>query len=193
MTAPLNYYLGFGDYSSLLFAAAIGIAFGFILERAGLADPRKLTAIFYLDDFLVYKVMFTAIIVAASGLWALTAAGLLDMQAVIVVPTYLWPQLVGGFIFGIGFVVGGYCPGTSVVGISSGRFDALVFFLGMMFGMWFFAEIFTSIAGFFVSGKMDGMTLYSYLGIAAGVVTLAIAVLAIISFPIVEKIEKRSR
>src|SRR2546426_242250 len=85
-----------------------GVAFGFILERGGLGDPKKLTGLFYLEDFTMLKVMFAAIAVAAAGIGALSLLGVLDLSRIAVQPTYLWPQAVGGLILGVGFALGGY-------------------------------------------------------------------------------------
>lgn len=85
-----------------------GVAFGFVLERAGLGDPKKLTGLFYLQDFTMLKVMFTAIAVAAAGIGGLAALDVLDLSAIAVQPTYLWPMLVGGLVLGAGFALGGY-------------------------------------------------------------------------------------
>ena len=92
----------------LLTALAIGVAFGFVLERAGLGEPRKLLGLFYLEDFTMLKVMITAMAVAAAALALLAAAGVLDLASLAVQPTYLWPQIVGGLVLGIGFAIGGY-------------------------------------------------------------------------------------
>ncbi len=92
----------------LVFALIAGLLFGFFLERAGFGSARKLTAIFYLQDFAVLKVMFTAVVVGALGLLLLGGAGLLDSDLLAVPSTYLWPQAVGGLLIGLGFVVGGY-------------------------------------------------------------------------------------
>src|SRR5437867_968844 len=84
------------------------VAFGFVLERGGLGDPKKLTGLFYLEDFTMLQVMFTAIAVAAAGLGALSLLGVVDLTEIAVQPTYLWPQAVGGLILGVGFALGGY-------------------------------------------------------------------------------------
>ena len=107
--APLAVYGSIGAEASLVIAFAIGCAFGFFLERAGFGSARKLTAVFYFFDMAVLKVMFTAIVTAMTGLWALGATGWLDVSAIFLVPTYIVPQLVGGLLLGVGFVVGGYC------------------------------------------------------------------------------------
>lgn len=116
-----------------------GVLFGFVLENAGFGSPAKLTAQFHLRDWSVFKVMFTAIVVAAFGLYALKAVGLLKADAVFVPSALLMASAVGGALVGAGFAVGGYCPGTSVVGLFSGRMDALIFLVGLLLGTVAFA------------------------------------------------------
>ena len=140
------YKFGWFDFSySLQLAGLIGFCFGFVLERAGFGDPRKLTAIFYLRDFAVLKVMFTAIVVCMLGLLYLSVFGWMDLGRVHLLPTYLWPQIIGGLALGVGFVMGGYCPTTSVVATVSGRLDGFIFILGMVLGSFIFAELFPMI------------------------------------------------
>lgn len=115
-------------------ALACGAAFGWVLESAGFGSPAKLTAQFRLSDWSVFKVMFTAIVVAAFGLWGLEAAGWLAADGVYVPTALLVAAAVGGALVGAGFAVGGYCPGTSVVGLCSGRLDAGVFIAGLLLG-----------------------------------------------------------
>jgi len=116
-----------------------GVLFGFVLENAGFGSPAKLTAQFQLRDWSVFKVMFTAIVVAAFGLYGLKLAGLLQADAVFVPTALLMASAVGGALVGAGFAIGGYCPGTSVVGLFSGRLDALVFLVGLLLGTVAFA------------------------------------------------------
>lgn len=116
-----------------------GVLFGFVLENAGFGSPAKLTAQFQLRDWSVFKVMFTAIVVAAFGLYGLRLAGLMQADAVFVPTALLMASAVGGALVGAGFAVGGYCPGTSVVGLFSGRLDALVFLVGLLLGTVAFA------------------------------------------------------
>ncbi len=105
MSAPL---LPEGAWSSAA-ALGLGILFGFFLERGGLGNPKKLVGLFYLKDFTVLQVLFTAIVVASIGLVVgLGALGVVDLGQIAVPPTYLWPQILGGLILGAGFVVGGY-------------------------------------------------------------------------------------
>jgi hypothetical protein len=111
-----------------------GVLFGYVLESAGLGSPVKLSAQFKLTDWAVLKVMFTAIVVAAVGLWLMRLGGLLRPDSIAVPQAAMASAAVGGALVGAGFAVGGYCPGTSVAGLCSGRLDALVFVLGVVLG-----------------------------------------------------------
>lgn len=119
-----------------------GLLFGFVLENAGFGSPCKLTAQFSLRDWSVFKVMFTAIVVAAVGLYVLELAGWLDTDNVFVPTSLVMASAIGGLLVGSGFALGGYCPGTSVVGLMSGRIDALVFIVGLVAGTFVFAGLY---------------------------------------------------
>lgn len=131
-----------GALPDVLSGLLCGVLFGFVLESAGFGSPVKLTAQFRLSDWSVFKVMFTAIVVAATGLWALRLAGLLPADALFVPTSFVLAAAIGGALVGVGFAVGGYCPGTSVVGLFSGRLDALVFVLGLLLGTVIFAGLY---------------------------------------------------
>lgn len=124
---------------------ACGLIFGFALERAGFASACNLTAQLRFKDWRVFKVMFTAIVVAAFGLYGLELAGLMSKTDIYVPTVYLWATLLGGAAVGIGMAVGGYCPGTSVVGFMSGKLDGLVFFIGLVLGTFVFAGAYTAL------------------------------------------------
>ncbi len=193
MNAPLYMYGAFGYGVSLAIAVIIGFFFGFVLERAGFGNARNLTSIFYFRDFRVLRVMFTAIITCMVGLYVLKVAGLLEFSAILdysLLKTYLWPQLVGGLLFGIGFVMGGYCPGTSVVGVGSGKLDALVFLLGMVAGVWVFAAGFPYWGAFYKSSAMGRITLWQITGTSMGVMTAIVFVAALGAFYVASLAEK---
>ena len=178
------------DAEALWLALTVGVAFGAVLERAGLADPRKLAAQFTLTDLTVFKVMMTAIVTAAVGLFWIGRVGMLDLGRIYVPPTFLVPQVVGGLIFGVGFVVGGYCPGTSCVAAAAGRGDALALIGGMLAGTFLFAESFDAVKGFYDSTAMGDATWYGLAGIshAAGVALLLVG--ALLAFGMAERIER---
>lgn len=122
-----------------------GALFGFVLERGGLGDGCTLTGQLRLKNWTVFNVMFTAIIVAATGLFLLENFGLLQADALYTPTTYLWATLLGGAMVGIGMGVGGYCPGTSVVAACEGRLDGALFFVGLIGGTIAFADFFPSV------------------------------------------------
>lgn len=191
MTAPWFKYGLFGDEISLVVAVLIGIGFGFFLEQAGFGSARKLTAQFYLSDLSVFKVMFTAIVTAMLGGFYLAWAGFLDLSLVYLAPTYLWPQLVGGLVLGAGFVIGGYCPGTSVVAMVSGKLDAWLFALGVVVGIFVFGELYPAIEGFFYSGDLGPVTLPEIFGVRYGLVVLAVVLMALLGFVGAKALERR--
>jgi len=174
MMAPFE----FSALAGLGLALLFGMFFGLSLERAGLGDPHKLTGVFYFQDFTVPKVMFTAIVVAGTGLYLLADLKLLDLSRVYFVPTFFWPQLVGGALFGVGFVVSGYCPGTAVAGLASGKIDALVTMIGVGAGSLLFAVLFPALEGFYVSSDLGSATLPTYFGVNHWIVVIVLAALA---------------
>jgi len=194
IVAPL-YRLGlFGEGASLAVTAALGVGFGFFLERAGFGGARKLTAQFYFTDMSVLKVMFTAIVTAMVGVYALSAIGWLDFSKLALTPTFLVPQIVGGLVFGVGFIVGGYCPGTAVAGIATGRIDAGVYALGILAGIAAFSETFDAwFAGWAHATAMGRSTLPKALGLPYGVVVLAVILMAVGAFALAERVEAALR
>jgi len=190
MNAPLSAQGLIGDGTGLAVALVIGLFFGFFLERAGFGSSRKLAAQFYLYDMAVLKVMFTAIVTAAIGLWALSAIGWLDLGEIYHVPTFVLPQFVGGLVLGVGFVVGGYCPGTSVAGIATGRIDAMVYALGMLAGLAIYAEAYPAIEAWTKTTAFGELTWPDLLGVPRGVVVLAVALMAAAMFYGATRIER---
>ena len=180
-----------GLSESLWLALLLGVGFGFFLERAGLGSSVKLAAQFYLTDLAVFKVMFTAIVTALVGLAALAALGVVDPARIELPGTFVLPQLVGGLVFGVGFVVGGYCPGTGCVGLASGRLDAVAVVAGMLAGSFAFAEAYPLLAGFYQATPLGPVTLPELAGIPGWAGTLAVVALAGGGFALAEKIERR--
>ena len=181
----------FGEETSFLLAFVIGISFGFWLERAGFGSARKLTAQFYFRDLAVLKVMFTAILTAMVGLLYLTLFGWLDFSMLYINPTYIWPQIIGGLILGMGFVVGGYCPGTALVASVTGRIDGYFFVFGALAGMVLFGETYSWIADFHTSGFMGTVLISDWLNLSLGTVGLLVIIMALFMFWGGEWLEKK--
>lgn len=181
------------DDLRLLTAVAIGGAFGFALERGGFGSARKLAAQFYLSDMTVLKVMFTAIVVAMTGVYMLAGLGLVDLSQVWINPTFLWGQLVGGFLLGLGFIMSGLCPGTSLVSAASGRIDAVVTVVGIFVGTWLFGAVVDWLPGLswlYTGGSLGVSTLPEVLHLPAWVVVLLVIAMAGSAFVGAEALER---
>ena len=189
MSAPLI----LSDTMNLVMAGVIGLFFGFFLERGGMGDPHKLTGVFYRTHFGVPKMMFTAILVAATGLCALADLNVLDMSKVWLIPTFFWPQLVGGALFGLGFLVSGYCPGTAVAGLASGRVDALITMAGVGAGALIFSAFYPAMEGFYKTSDMGAVTLPELLHVNHWVVLAFVYVFAGIMFYVMERYEQKGQ
>jgi rhodanese-related sulfurtransferase len=178
-----------GQYGSYAIYLLVGLLFGATLETAGFGNSKKLAAQFYFKDLTVFKVMFTAIIVACTLIFLSSAIGLLDYNLLWVPPTYLWPGIVGGLIMGAGFIVGGFCPGTSLVAMATGKIDGVFFVLGALTGIFLFGETVSQFPVFFESSYMGRFTLPELFGLDYGVVVLAVVVIALAMFWGAEKVE----
>lgn len=180
------------DDVRLLTGLVIGFFFGFVLERAGFGNARKLAGQFYLTDMTVFKVMFTAILVAMIGFFGLQSLGLVDASLVWINPTFLPSQAVGGFLLGVGFVMSGLCPGTSVVSMMSGRIDAWVTFAGIFVGIAFFAvaaDVVPGVETLYHMGSGEVSQLHRLLGAPALGLALAVLGVALLAFIGAEKVE----
>lgn len=191
MTAP--FYAVLGPDGARLTALVLGLGFGWFLERGGLGDARKLAAQFYLTDLTVFKVMFSAVVTAMLGLFWLSRLGLLDLGQVYVPETHLVPQAVGGLVFGVGFIMGGLCPGTGCVAASSGRLDGLALMGGMLAGIVVFAEAYPLLAPLDVATDLGRLTFMDVLPLSYGALVFLVVVGALGAFFMAEKIEARRR
>ncbi len=182
----------FTNGESIAVAIAVGVAFGWTLERAGLGSAPKLAGQFYRTDLTVFKVMFSAIVTAMLGAYWLGRLGFLDLSRVYVPETYLLPQLAGGLLFGVGFVIAGLCPGTSCVAAATGRGDGVLVMLGMFAGVLATGLVFAPLQHFYASTSRGGLTLQDLLHLPAGVVVCAVVFMALVAFQLAERVEKRA-
>jgi len=173
-------------------ALAIGIAFGFTLERAGLGDAYKLAGQFYLRDFTVIKVMFSAVLTAMLGAFWLGKLGIIDLSAIYVPETFLAPQAVGGLIFGAGFAVSGLCPGTSCVAAASGRLDGLATVGGLLAGVLATGLAFPLISDFYNSTPLGAFTLANLFDAPYGLMVALVTGMALLTFYLISRYERRA-
>ncbi|MCX6144392.1 MAG: rhodanese-like domain-containing protein [Ignavibacteriales bacterium] len=179
------------DQLNLVVALVLGIAFGAVLEQAGFSSSRRLAGVFYGYDFTVLRVFFTATVTAMSGVLLLGYFGLLDTEAIFVNPTWLVPAIVGGIIMGIGFVLGGYCPGTSVCAAAIGKIDAMFFIGGGLLGVFAFGELFSLYGNFYDSTSLGSIKVFDSLGMSQGLFAFLLIAMAVGAFAVTTVIEKR--
>lgn len=169
--------------------AVIGFAFGFVLEMAGFGNSKKLAGQFYFKELTVLKVFFGAIVTGMVLLFLSSAIGILNFDLVFVPETYLWSGLLGGTIMGVGFIIGGFCPGTSVVSASTFKLDGVFFLLGALFGVFAFGETEQFFDSFYNSGYYGRLTLMDVFHLPTGVIVLLIVFMALFMFWGAEKLE----
>jgi len=187
---PLEIITGQWDF---VIALLIGGAFGFILEASGFSSSRNIAGVFYGYNFVVLRVFFTAMIVAMVGYLYFSYMGWVDMNLVFVLPTYLNSMLLGGFIMGLGFVIGGFCPGTSYTAAAIGKIDGFVFAGGVFVGIFLFSEFFPLYEGFYTENYLGNITIGEMLGVSNEIVTFAFVIVAVIAFYLTWLIEKKVR
>ncbi|VAY87889.1 Rhodanese domain protein [hydrothermal vent metagenome] len=165
LTYPL-FTTGFiSNGENLLYGLFIGIIFGFILERTGFARSINIVPVFYFRDLRVSQVMVSAILTCSTWIIIAVFNGWLDFNQLFIPTTYLWPYMIGGALFGLSMIMAGWCPGTAVIGFATGKIDAAIFLLGIMFGMYFYFYIysFDFIIDFANSGNMGKYTIHNAL------------------------------
>ncbi len=179
MIAPLAKTGVVSAATNLWLAVPIGFVFGFALFHAGFTDCRRIAWAFYFKDVGVPVVMFSAIVTGMLGLWGMSLVGFIDISKVYMLPTYLLPMAVGGLLFGIGMVVGGYCPGTAIAAVATGKIDGIVFVGGFLIGSLLFGDFFPVWGDFYNSNYLGAFRLDQWLGIGLGPTVLLIVLVAI--------------
>lgn len=180
-----------GNELNYIVALLLGFAFGFVLEQAGFSSSKKLAGVFYGYDFVVLRVFFTAAVTAMIGVIIFAHYGILDIDLIYINPTFLWSAIVGGVIMGVGFILGGYCPGTSVCGAAIGKIDAMIFVAGSFFGVLVFAEGYPLFEGIYKAANFGSPKVFDSLAMPQGVFALLLTVIAVGAFWVTAIIEKK--
>ena len=168
----------------------IGFLFGYVLEISGFNHSPSLASQFYFKDLRVFKVFFTAIVVAMLLIFGSSAIGLLDYNLIWVNPTYIWSGIVGGLIMGVGFILGGFCPGTSLVALATLKIDGIFFVLGSLVGVFLFGETVDSYRYFFNGSYFGRLTLMDVFNIPTGIVVILVTLMAVFMLWGGEQLEK---
>lgn len=174
---------------NFIVALLIGVLFGMILEQAGFSSTKKLVGLFYGYDFTVLRVFFTAGVTAMLGVIALEHFGLLDLSLVYVNPTFIWSAMAGGLVMGLGFVLGGFCPGTSFCAAAIGKIDAMIFIAGAFAGVFLFAESYPVLESLYKAGSWGNPRIFETLGISQSLFAFLLAAVALAAFWAVSVIE----
>ena len=181
----------FSQEFGLLLAVIIGIGFGFILEQAGFSSTKKLVGLFYGYDFTVLRVFFTAGVTAMIGVVLLGHYGLLNIDVIYINPTFLRSAIVGGLIMGAGFIIGGFCPGTSVCAAAVGKLDAMAFIFGSFFGIYAFTESYPLIKDFYLADAMGPVKINELFGMSTELFAFALTFVAIAAFYLTWRVENK--
>lgn len=189
--SPLIAYNVISQNTNLLMAFIIGIGFGWVLESSGFSSSRKLAGMFYGYDTVVLKVFFTGAITAMVGLLFFSLFGWTDLSLVYINPTYLTSAILGGVIMGLGFIMGGFCPGTSFCAASIGKIDAMVFIVGLFIGVFIFTEGYPAWKEIYMAKFLGYPKISSILNISDGLLALLVIIAAIGMFWIGEWAEKK--
>ncbi len=145
------------EISPLLWGLAFGILFGFLLQKGGATKYDVIVGQLLLTDFTVLKIMLSAVLIGMIGIYAMKTLGWVE----------LYPKsgsagknIIGGLIFGVGFAVLGYCPGTIAGAIGNGALDALVGGLvGIIIGSGLFAALYPRLTqGILKKGDFGDLT-----------------------------------
>lgn len=178
------------EWDSII-AIFIGIVFGFVLEASGFSSSRKLAGVFYGYDFAVLKVFFTAAAVSVLGIYYMNYLGYLDISQLYVHPTYLWGAIIGGVIMGVGFVAGGFCPGTSLCAVAIGKLDAWVYVGGIMIGVFLFSELYSFFEPIYNGYSYGNITLMDTFGWSPYWIIFIFAIIAIVAFAVSDMVRKK--
>lgn len=165
MTGPLIPLEQIPEAWNNVIAVLLGMGFGFALESSGFSSSRKIMGTFFGYDFVVLKVFFTAAITAMSGIIYFNYMGWMDASLLYINPYYVSSAILGGVIMGLGFSLGGFCPGTSFTGVAIGKIDAMFFTLGLFIGIFLFSEMYGLFEGIFNDSNMGGAFIYDLIGI----------------------------
>ena len=150
----------------LFLGLMIGIGIGAVMQLGGASSYRKILGSLLLKDLHVIKLILMAIAVSTVGIYALD---LVDMANMSIKPTYVVGIVIAGLIFGVGFAISGYCPGTCIVASAEGKTDALFTLLGGLTGAALFALIYPWIAPLISLTNYGAITLPSVFGVSNGI------------------------
>lgn len=189
MLAPY-YKLGFiNEPGMIIIALLAGLAFGYILVSVGMLNSRKISAVFYGEDWSVMKIMFSAVVTTMVLTFTAYYFGLIDINMVQMANVNLSGQIIGGALIGAGMVIGGYCPGTSIAAGMNRKIDAWIYIGGFFVGVFVYGVAYPFVSEYILSANLGKLTLSDVFGLSYGTMTLIIVAIALTTFFLLEKTE----
>ncbi len=177
----------FLDKSQIL-GIITGIVFGFLLQKGRVLRYDKQVGFLLLQDFTIIKFMFSAIAVGMIGINILAQMGIIEYE---IKGLTLGGQLVGGVLFGIGWAICGYCPGTAVGAVGEGRIGAIWVIIGMLCGAAIYAEVYPWVkANILSKGQYDTPRLTDLLHVNQWII-ISVFALAILIYYLIDRGNKK--
>ncbi|QDS95754.1 putative inner membrane protein [Roseimaritima multifibrata] len=172
----------------LILGLLFGVLFGFLLQKGGVAKFHVLIGQLLLEDFTVVKVMLSAVIVGMLGIQVLHRMGLVELH---IKPTRFASNILGGLLFGVGFALSAYCPGTGAAALGQGNYDALAMIAGMIVGSYLFAEASNWIATHIDPiGDRGKLTVDQFLPASRTVIVVVASILLVLILLAIEQMDK---
>lgn len=173
----------------LIAGVIFGLMFGFLLQKGGVAKYNVLIGQLLLQDWTVAKIILTAIVVGMIGIFPLHHFAKVNLH---IKPTRIGANIIGGFVFGAGFALSGYCPGTAAAALGQGSWDALFVMVGLIAGSWLFAEL----SGWTKKtiekwGELGKVQLSDLLGVPRGVFVVGFALALIVILMLLQQFAPR--
>jgi len=169
----------------LIYGLVTGIFFGFFLQKGRVLRYDKQLGALRLMDMTIVKFMLSTVLVGMVGIYLLKDLGLVKLS---IKSTNLGANIIGGLLFGVGWGLLGYCPGTSAGALGEGRWDALWGIIGMLVGAAIFAEVYPALkTNILTWGNLGKITLPQVLGLSHWVVVPVMIVGALVLFGWFEK------
>jgi uncharacterized protein len=171
--------------NDLTYGLITGILFGFLLQKGRVLRYDKQLGALRLMDMTIVKFMFSSVLVAMVGVYLLKDLGLVKLS---IKSTILGGNIIGGLLFGVGWGLFGYCPGTAMGALGEGRWDTVWGLLGMLVGAAVFAEVYPFLKGTVLTwGDFGKITLPSVLGINHWIVIVVFIIAGLFLFRFFEK------
>lgn len=162
----------------LLLGLLMGIVFGFLLQRGGVTYYDVILGQLLLTDFTVVRVMLSAVLVGMIGIYAMNSLGWVNLHAR---SGALGSVVAGGLIFGVGFALLGYCPGTVAGALGQGSLDAIFGIAGLILGAGVFAVLYPRLDESVLNrGPLPAVTVWEWAGVRPWVAVIGVAALIMV-------------